>query len=784
MPQARDEAGNIWETDAQGNPVRLIQAASARPIAPVDPRIAPDVAKTQADAAVATATAPSSIRKAIADATKAEVDAGATLQEMRLYDDAQERKSIRQAFQTDTILGAIRRARKIVQEDGGVGFESLLSGVPTTNAKKLATELSPIFGNLAFDRLQQMRDESKTGGAVGNVSERELDLLASTVASLDTGVDAATFLQRLDTLERHFISTQLNALGVDPDSEEGRAAFKRDYGYTGVFEGETPRGPGLADPNATQEGLRIPPEYQDAHLRYLRENWGNIDPNGYTRFRAGLDQQFDLTPDLGAYSSFAPTLNEYAAKGGTPEGLGSVPAPTRDLGVVEQGLNKAAQSAPGAFFANVGNATAAGLPAYLGGNQNELELLRQVQPAASMGGEVVGSALGTAALGGFGSVAGGGRLGAMLARPLGSEVVHQGTYGATQDSDNPLRGAGIGIAGSIGGSVLGRQIGKAFPETYAGGAVRSADESVPTVDELKAQSARLYGDVEAQGVQASADQTADLAARMRDILADSGRIGGTGKAIIPDGPTRQANELIESFSGVPMSPTQALTIRETLGEGLTSAVPKERRIASNLLQEFDAWSLPVLPGADEARNVASRYIRGQQLENLTERGLRRGTRQKGNDAADATRTLFGGLDEKIGMGQAFFDPATQRAISKVAQGDPITNALRTAGKFGTQNPLTAAMGGGAAGAAGYAMGGPLVGGALGVGVAGGGNIARNMASKRTLRFADEAGLTALGGDEYLKLIEAARKLAADRAGRAYGGIFGTGAGIATREPTQ
>ncbi len=30
MPQARDEAGNIWETDAQGNPVRLLQAASAQ----------------------------------------------------------------------------------------------------------------------------------------------------------------------------------------------------------------------------------------------------------------------------------------------------------------------------------------------------------------------------------------------------------------------------------------------------------------------------------------------------------------------------------------------------------------------------------------------------------------------------------------------------------------------------------------------------------------------------------------------------------------------------------
>lgn len=30
MPQARDEAGNVWEVDAQGNPVRLLQAAQGR----------------------------------------------------------------------------------------------------------------------------------------------------------------------------------------------------------------------------------------------------------------------------------------------------------------------------------------------------------------------------------------------------------------------------------------------------------------------------------------------------------------------------------------------------------------------------------------------------------------------------------------------------------------------------------------------------------------------------------------------------------------------------------
>jgi hypothetical protein len=41
--------------------------------------------------------------------------------------------------------------------------------------------------NLAFDKLQAMRNASKTGGALGNVSNEELALLSSTVASLNIG---------------------------------------------------------------------------------------------------------------------------------------------------------------------------------------------------------------------------------------------------------------------------------------------------------------------------------------------------------------------------------------------------------------------------------------------------------------------------------------------------------------------------------------------------------------------------------------------------------------------
>lgn len=65
------------------------------------------------------------------------------------------------------------------------GWGSLLKGVPESDALSMAGDLDTIMANLAFDRLQQMRNASITGGALGQVSERELKLLQSTKASLE-----------------------------------------------------------------------------------------------------------------------------------------------------------------------------------------------------------------------------------------------------------------------------------------------------------------------------------------------------------------------------------------------------------------------------------------------------------------------------------------------------------------------------------------------------------------------------------------------------------------------
>ena len=70
-------------------------------------------------------------------------------------------------------------------EAGVVGdFAQKLGPASSQEAVNLATFLDPIRANVAFDRLQQMREASKTGGALGNVSNVELAQLQSSAGSL------------------------------------------------------------------------------------------------------------------------------------------------------------------------------------------------------------------------------------------------------------------------------------------------------------------------------------------------------------------------------------------------------------------------------------------------------------------------------------------------------------------------------------------------------------------------------------------------------------------------
>ena len=91
---------------------------------------------------------------------------------------AQERAG-RTVQSVDQLLGRVNRWT--------TGAGSMLSALPETDARNFKAELDTLKANIVFNELAQMREASKTGGALGAVSERELALLESTLGALDQG---------------------------------------------------------------------------------------------------------------------------------------------------------------------------------------------------------------------------------------------------------------------------------------------------------------------------------------------------------------------------------------------------------------------------------------------------------------------------------------------------------------------------------------------------------------------------------------------------------------------
>lgn len=136
---------------------------------------------------------------------------------------------------TKVVLNKIDEAEKLVGK-GTTGFGSYLSVVPGTSAKELATVIGTIKARLGFDQLQKMRNASPTGGALGQVSNRELASLEGALASLDQGLSADALRQNLKQIKESYSRWQQTAVGkLPPDRRE---------------QMQTPAQPGVVDFNS------------------------------------------------------------------------------------------------------------------------------------------------------------------------------------------------------------------------------------------------------------------------------------------------------------------------------------------------------------------------------------------------------------------------------------------------------------------------------------------------------------------------------------------------------
>lgn len=99
--------------------------------------------------------------------------------------------SVKQAENMTGYIDSILGEGQYKDKGSKLGFFStglpgqILQGVGGTDARNLRGDLDRIKANIGFEELNKMRRESPTGGALGQVTERELQFLQSVQGSLD-----------------------------------------------------------------------------------------------------------------------------------------------------------------------------------------------------------------------------------------------------------------------------------------------------------------------------------------------------------------------------------------------------------------------------------------------------------------------------------------------------------------------------------------------------------------------------------------------------------------------
>jgi hypothetical protein len=146
---------------------------------------------------------------------------------------------------TKNVLDTIEEAKKLTGPTTA-GYFANLSGIQGTDAANLAEKLKTITANIGFEQLQKMRDESPTGGALGQVAVQELEALQAVLGSVKQGQSPAQLRASLDkvaTTYRNFEKVRNNA-------------FEREYGRKPDIAGFTQGVSELASPDAVKSAVQ------------------------------------------------------------------------------------------------------------------------------------------------------------------------------------------------------------------------------------------------------------------------------------------------------------------------------------------------------------------------------------------------------------------------------------------------------------------------------------------------------------------------------------------------
>ena len=124
----------------------------------------------------------------------------------------------------NTVIGKVEEALTIVDEEWfATGLAAQVTGwIGGTEGLSLQSKYNTINAIMGFEELRKMRAESKTGGALGQVTELELKLLQSTTAELNKDLKANVQKTHLTQVKKKYLRVVIKA---------GFYENAKDFGY-------------------------------------------------------------------------------------------------------------------------------------------------------------------------------------------------------------------------------------------------------------------------------------------------------------------------------------------------------------------------------------------------------------------------------------------------------------------------------------------------------------------------------------------------------------------------
>lgn len=159
----------------------------------------------------------------------------------------------------ETMLKAIQQIKSIYR---GVSPATGLSGsimqwIPASDAADVRQLIKALKGNIAFKALSDMRRASPTGAAVGSVTEKELDLLSSTMGAIDPAMSEFLFTENLNTIEK-ILTDYNNGVKQEIEALEKPQKFQSIQNNPKFQEGDTATNPQTGQKLKFNNGKWIP----------------------------------------------------------------------------------------------------------------------------------------------------------------------------------------------------------------------------------------------------------------------------------------------------------------------------------------------------------------------------------------------------------------------------------------------------------------------------------------------------------------------------------------------